>query len=554
MTDQALSPARIALRVLAMLLAAALLTLALAHHNVWPTLWVRVSTEYSVEVAIFVLLLALWRERAGPLSRPAVWGLAALVFAVALGRYIDVTAPAVFGRRVNLYWDLQHLPSVFHMLNEAMPTARFVLGLALGAVSLALLALLSRWIVKRLDAGFSIPVARRGMIAASLGLIGVYAAGMLSDRIDTERFFAIPVTPVYAQQAAEMARNMSAEGRAQVIDGVPLPASNMKGLGGSDVIVIFLESYGGIAWENPVRSTAVQPAIRKAGKALSAAGWHIASAKVDAPTFGGASWLSHGSFLSGAEIREQHNYNRLLASGRETLVDRFRKAGYRTAALFPGVKRAWPEGAAYRFDRIYDAKAVDYRGPAFGWWAIPDQASLARVHAAELSATRARKPLFLFFPTISSHMPFEPVPIYQPDWTRILSDMPFDPAPLKKALARQPDGKALAESWARATRYNFEWVPGYIAKLAPKDAIFIVIGDHQPPALITGKTGSWRTPVHIIARDPAKLAGFLKAGFLAGIKPPEKSIGGMEILPHLLLKSFDTAPRSLTQRGGDSGG
>lgn len=545
---------RIALRIVLMIVAAALLTVALAHHNVWPTLWVRASIELSVEAAVFVLLLALWRERAGRLPRFTSLALGMVVLLFLIGRYIDVTAPAVFGRAVNLYWDLQHLPSVFHMLNEAMPTSRFILGLALGACALIAAGVFSVWVVRRIDAGYDTRLARRGMVAAALGLIGVYAAGMLSDDIHTESRFAIPVSPVYAKQAAGLVRNISAEGRAQVIDGVPLPASDLKGLGGGDVFVIFLESYGAIAWEDAARRPAVVPAIEKAGRALKAAGWHVASAKVKAPTFGGASWLSHGSLLSGAKIHRQPDYNRLLASGRETLVDRFRKAGYRTVSVFPGVKRAWPEGAAYRFDKIYDARTIGYRGPAFGWWTIPDQASLATVHDRELGASGQRKPLFVLFPTISSHMPFEPVPIYQPDWTRILGKTPFDPGPLKQALDRKPDGSTLVASWDRAIRYNFLWVPGYITRRAPKDAFLIVLGDHQPPALISGRGASWQTPVHIFARDPKKLAGFLKAGFRTGIVPPDKSLGGMELLPHILLKAFDRRPKTLSQRPGESGG
>ena len=52
--------------------------------------------------------------------------------------------------------------------------------------------------------------------------------------------------------------------------------------------------------------------------------------------------------------------------------------GYRVLALMPGLKQAWPEGEYFRFDTIYGEAALDYRGPAFGWWRIPDQFALAR--------------------------------------------------------------------------------------------------------------------------------------------------------------------------------
>ena len=45
-------------------------------------------------------------------------GLTLLMLALTLGRYAEVTAPALYGRPVNLYWDAQHLPKVAAMLAE----------------------------------------------------------------------------------------------------------------------------------------------------------------------------------------------------------------------------------------------------------------------------------------------------------------------------------------------------------------------------------------------------------------------------------------------------
>ena len=152
-------------------------------------------------------------------------------------------------------------------------------------------------------------------------------------------------------------------------------------------------------------------------KRVAGAGWHVASAYVISPTFGGASWLSHATFLTGTSVSSPELYEAFISSGRETLVDRFRAGGYRTVALVPGIKQHWPQGSAMRFDRVYDAAALDYRGPKFGWWTIPDQYSLEMMYRHEI-AGGSRRPLFLFFPTITSHMPFVPTPPYQPDWAR----------------------------------------------------------------------------------------------------------------------------------------
>ena len=62
--------------------------------------------------------------------------------------------------------------------------------------------------------------------------------------------------------------------------------------------------------------------------------------------------------------------------------------GYRTLAMMPGLWYPWPEGAFYGFDAIYGEREVDYRGPEFGWWRIPDQFTFARVKTLAADASR----------------------------------------------------------------------------------------------------------------------------------------------------------------------
>ena len=79
----------------------------------------------------------------------------------------------------------------------------------------------------------------------------------------------------------------------------------------------------------------------------------------------------------------------------------------------------------YGFNDIYGCARLDYLGPQFGWFDIPDEFALAKLDAEE-SNVEPRKPLFVFFPTISTHTPFRPTPPYQPDWQRMLTNRPFD--------------------------------------------------------------------------------------------------------------------------------
>jgi len=83
-----------------------LLNVALTFHNVWPTPAVRPVPELSIELMLVLLAVlgwAAWRDTL-PAQLPAALAAAWLLLAVA--RYLEVTAPALYGRPVNLYWDL----------------------------------------------------------------------------------------------------------------------------------------------------------------------------------------------------------------------------------------------------------------------------------------------------------------------------------------------------------------------------------------------------------------------------------------------------------------
>ena len=97
--------------------ALALLNASLTFENVWPTLSVRLTTALSLEVALCVLAIVVavrWFRMPSPV---AVRILAAIWVVLVIGRYEDVTARSLYGRDINLYWDLRNLPSVGGMLS-----------------------------------------------------------------------------------------------------------------------------------------------------------------------------------------------------------------------------------------------------------------------------------------------------------------------------------------------------------------------------------------------------------------------------------------------------
>ena len=510
------------------------LNASLTFENVWPTLKIRWGSALSLELALCVLLLAVAHRWAGRLARrvlPAIW-----VVLVA-GHYLDVTAPGLYGREFNLFWDSRHLGNVGAMLGRAAPW--WLIASVAGAAVLTMGAAyaLARFATSQVAAA----MARRGSRLA-LGLLAgtvimLFAGQQFWGGLPPAVAFADPVTPAYVRQARFVLETLGPGAVATPLGPSPTLDADLRGLGGADVWLIFVESYGAVAYETPGIAGALAESLADFEAAIGETGRGVVSAYVESPTFGGSSWLAHLSLMSGVEVRDEYAYRSLMASRRGTLVTSFEGRGYRTVALMPGMRQPWPEGAFYGFDVIYGRDLLEYQGPQFGWWSIPDQYALAKLDALEGDRS-SRAPLFVVFPTSTSHAPFGPVPPYQPDWSRVLTRDPYDQADADRAMAARPDLTNLRPSYIKAMSYEFLSLAGYLREQRD-DRITILIGDHQPPAAVSGTDAPWRVPVHVIGPRRQPLHRLLEHGFRPGLEPRLPSIGAMHALVPMLLDAFD---------------
>ena len=230
--------------------------------------------------------------------------------------------------------------------------------------------------------------APAGSLAAGSLLLAVGQS--LDARVPHVLRVAEPATVVYVRQARQLAYEMSGAGLRALPPAPPI-RSDLARVLGADVFLIFLESYGAVSWDRPEFVARLPRAARAwtpifatpvAGSCLHA---------VESTTFGGESWLAHISLLSGTEVRDEDTNVRLMAQQRETLVTAFSRHGYRTVAVMPGLQHAWPEGAFYGFDDVYDMARLGYRGPPFGWWGITDQFAIARMDRLAIAPQRRRR-------------------------------------------------------------------------------------------------------------------------------------------------------------------
>jgi hypothetical protein len=516
--------------------ALALLNTSLTFENLWPTLSVRLTTALSIEVALCVLVLvvaARWFRAPSPVT---VRILAVLWVILVIGRYEDVTARSLYGRDINLYWDARNLPSVGGMLSSvAKPwlVAAAVAGVALIPL---IIYLPFWWALRCVTSASKDHRARRVLAVVASAVLVVGAVQAFGVSVPGNLRVVEPVTGVYVRQARQFAYEISGAGL-RALPPTPTLRSNFGLVKGADVLLLVVESYGAVSWERPALVDALAPSRARLNSDIHDSGRRVVSAFVESTTFGGKSWLAHVSLLSGTEVRDEQTSVRLMSQPRDTMVSAFSRHGYRTVAIMPGVRAAWPEGAFYGFDEIYDVARLGYEGPSFGWWNINDQFALARMDALEI-APHPRQPVFVFFPTISTHTPFTPAPPYQSDWSRILTRVPYDDEALAQAWSQEPDWFNLAPSYAQALDYFYTSLGGYLRLRADRDFVMVLVGDHQPPAMVSGEGATWDVPVHVVTNRPEVVDRLLQRGFREGLRPSGPSAIKMNGLLPLLIDAF----------------
>lgn len=60
------------------------------------------------------------------------------------------------------------------------------------------------------------------------------------------------------------------------------------------------------------------------------------------------------------------------------------------------------------------------------------------------------------------------------------------------------DGAALAAAYIESIRYH-RGIGRLSAPICPADALLLVLGDHQPPAIVGGREIPWQVPVHVFS-------------------------------------------------------
>jgi hypothetical protein len=313
----------------------------------------------------------------------------------------------------------------------------------------------------------------------------------------------------------------------------------VSGLRGKDVLFVFVESYGKVAVQGSSLSQGVADVLATSQRDLDTAGFHSRSAWLTSPTFGAISWLAHSTFQSGLWVDSQQRYDVLVTSRRQTLSQVFGKAGWRTVADVPANNRAWPQGAFYQYDHIYDSRNVGYRGPRFGYPTMPDQYTLDAFHRLEL-ARKGRKPVMAEIDLITSHAPWSRTP-RMIDQTRVGDGSVYDGMPEQLPSERDiwPSPARVKKAYGDSIEYSLDALTTFIKSYADDNTVLVFLGDHQPATIVSGDDASHDVPVAIVAHDQKVIGRISGWGWDPGIHPsPEAPVWRMDAFRDKFLSAY----------------
>lgn len=317
----------------------------------------------------------------------------------------------------------------------------------------------------------------------------------------------------------------------------------LTGLRGKDVVIAFVESYGRVALEGPGIARGVTDVLRAGDATLAAEGYTARSAWLTSPTFGGLSWLAHGTLQTGVWTPTQSAYDQLVASDRLSLTRAFGDAGWRTVSDVPSDSETWSIGSSfYRYDSLIDARDVGYRGPGFGYARIPDQFTLK--HFADTELTGSHDPVMAEIDLVSSHTPWAPLPQLVP-WEQIGDGSVYDPQPGQSRSAGTvwQSAKTVQRFYGQSVQYSLGSLFSFLENVDDPNLVVIVLGDHQPAAIVSGAGASHDVPISVIARDPAVFAAIDDWRWTAGLRPDDGSpVWRMDAFRDRLLAAFSVRP------------
>ncbi|MYC95439.1 MAG: hypothetical protein F4X14_10740 [Caldilineaceae bacterium SB0661_bin_32] len=470
--------------------------------------------RFNSEIVVFIALWAVFR----PLRHLWVRRLFVFAYLFLFFYYLyEGASLTFFSVEPVFYTQLRMATEGFSFfLQNARVTAAFVVGTVLLIVcGAALVARLARFVLPEENRGTATRVA-----LVLLALLVAVQAVWHSDLLARPEM-------VFSSISAKLVRNIGDSRRiyqeVRRTETAQAPSAGDSGrfrlVERPPVYIIFSESYGSVLYKRNDWRARYKELAERLDRKLAESGWHVASALSLAPTWGGGSWMSYTSALFGLRVSSDPQYYALLdkyqAGGYPDLGNFLKGQGYRyyrLTALSMGLPEAqWKKYASfYGVDRWLQYEDLAFVGPEYGWGpAPPDQYSLN--FARETVRSETDGPYLFFTITQNSHYPWAPQPVLVESWRQL--NRPGPAPPPSSELIEHVERR---QNYWNAIEYQLEMLTDFVLSEPNEQAIFVLVGDHQPPRVSRREDG-WDTPFHIIAKDARFVASFMEYGFTSGL-------------------------------------
>jgi hypothetical protein len=332
------------------------------------------------------------------------------------------------------------------------------------------------------------------------------------------------------------------------------------GLLDRDMYFFMIEAYGYAVFSRDELRDELAPYLDRLEQVLRSAGYGIRSSYVEAPVFGGFSWLSEATVLTGQNVNSQPKFEELIHIARErelpSLARMLHEGGYYTLMVKPGtVHGSWPEGwDLFRFERSLVAHDGDfnYRGPWFSYVAITDQHALWTADRY-LRGVRGPdgpaedRPVYIHYQLVSSHTPFNRIPPYLENWEDLGDGTVYHERSQEILTFNNTwgGGTELDEGYTASIAYVLTVLASYLEQFMDHQAnpILIFMGDHQPQRPIREQEAGPSVPVHIASRDRVILDALEAEGY-------DQGFYSLQLPPHGAMMDFYPMIARIAAGGG----
>ena len=479
----------------------------------------------SFEILGWALVLAFVQGRRLRVSSPVRLGLTALLLVVVVLQLIDLGARHFMRLELDVGQVLRLSPEFVRLGFSTLPLWKFILVIVLVLGILAGLGRLIWTALRASERALAYPQLRRVLYKMTAGLCCIAAlSAIVSSPALAHRQFGV-FAPLSLPKLVSLvhrwwhADEFLAQSRARVArqrERLSSMSATFGRLGGRSVHLMFIESYGMSVFARDEYRAELATDYDRAEERLGQAGFQIRSGQMRSPTFGGQSWLAHGTMSTGLRIASHTDHTLVFAADPMTMGELFGRAGYHTIGIWPGTTRPLTPHERRGFREVIASFDMGYVGPRHGWAPMPDQFVL---DFARRRLAKRTGPRFVEYALVSSHMPFSPRPRYVEEWESLAGGQLYQSQnPVDYGVSMTDLSKA-SHAYLGCIGYDLRVLTQYITEYGERDGLYIVLGDHQPVADVAGADATYNVPVHAISQEADLLAPFEARGYIAGWAP-----------------------------------